>query len=84
MSSNLGSELANFQQFITDHLRADDTLTPEEALDLWRAQYPCPSEFTETVVALNEALAELKAGHAGTSFHEFEETFRKKHGLHPR
>ena len=83
MSIDPTAELAQFQQFIVDHLQKGDALSPEEALDLWRLRHPNPDEFADSVLALREALADLDSGERGVPLEEFDREFRRRHGLPP-
>ncbi len=40
MSVDRAAELARFQQFIADGLGKGESISPEEALDLWRVKNP--------------------------------------------
>jgi hypothetical protein len=80
MSIDPNRELARFQQFIAAHLNQGEALSPEEALDLWRAENPLSNELDSTVQALREALDEMDSVE-GTALDEFDRAFRKRHGL---
>ena len=77
MSIDPGAELARFQQFIADHLRKGEGISPEEALDLWRAENPQAEEFDDAVKSLRAALAEMDAGDAGMALDDFDRAFRR-------
>jgi hypothetical protein len=81
MTIDPANELARFQQFIVDHLQKGEPLSPEEALDLWRLRNPNPNEFTASVEAVREALADMDAGDIGVPIQEFDREFRRRHGL---
>jgi hypothetical protein len=82
MSTNSHGELANFHQFIGQHLvGAEAQLSPEEALDLWRTENPPAQEFAETTAALREALGDLAAGDTGVPLEEFDRQFRARRNL---
>jgi hypothetical protein len=81
MAIDPAAELARFQQFLAQHLQLGHALTPEEALDLWRLQNPCPDEFAKNVAGIREALADMDAGDHGVPFEEFDREFRRRHGL---
>ena len=81
MSVDRAAELARFQQFIVDRLGKGESLSPEEALDLWRIENPDPADLTSSVEALQEALAEMDGGDTGMPLAEFDRTFRVRHGL---
>jgi hypothetical protein len=79
MNSNDSSELASFHEFVVEHLVKGKTqLSPEEALDLWRAGQPAPDEFSDAVAALGEAFADMDAGDTGQPIEEFMREFRKR------
>lgn len=77
MATHDAAELARFQQFIARHLERGDTFSPEEALDLWRAENPHPNDVADTV----EALSEMEAGDVGVPLAEFDRAFRRRHDL---
>ena len=81
MSVDPTAELAQFQQFIVDHLQKGDTLSQEEALDLWRLRHPNPDDLADSVLALREALADLDSPDRGVPLEEFDREFRRRHGL---
>ena len=81
MSSDPMTELARFQQFISSHLEKGDGLSPEEALDLWRAENPGADDVADTVHALQEALADMDAGDTGIPLDDFDRAFGNRHGL---
>ena len=83
MSIDPTAELAQFQQFIVDHLQKGDTLSPEEALDLWRLRHPNADDFADSVLALREALVDLDSGERGVPLEEFDREFRRRHDLPP-
>jgi hypothetical protein len=79
------SDLADFHSFLGDMLKCRDrALSPEEVLQLWRAEHPVTKDFEETVEALREALDDLEAGEVGRPFAEFDAEFRAEHNLPPR
>jgi len=82
MSVNVDPELARFNRFVSEKIGAGSgDLSPEEALDLWRAENPAAEDRDETVRALREALEELHAGDAGVSLDDFDREFRERNGL---
>jgi hypothetical protein len=80
-STAMSLELAQFQQFIANQVATGSTISPEEALDLWRQENPLQSTFEEDVLALRAALADLDAGERGIPLAEFEKEFRRRYGL---
>jgi ubiquinone biosynthesis protein UbiJ len=82
MSTDLRLELQEFQEFLSAKLTAgDQIISPEEALDQWRAIHPNEEAFAEDVAAVREALDDLAAGDEGVSPNEFDRQFRQRHGL---
>lgn len=81
MATQGNSELALFHQFVGQVLSSTPDMTPEEAMDLWRASHPHDDDFEDTVLALKEALAELEAGEKGVPAEEFLREFRARRGI---
>jgi hypothetical protein len=81
MAIDPATELAQFKQFIVDHLQKGDILSPEEALDLWRLTHPISDDLADSVSALREALADLDSGERGVPLDEFDREFRRRHNL---
>jgi hypothetical protein len=83
--SNESADLTGFHQYIGEQLRQGKPgLSPEEALDMWRAEHPLPEDFEENVAALREALEDMDAGDVGIPAEQFFREFREAHGLPPR
>lgn len=82
MSIDVNSELADFHRFVGERLRDGGTkLSPEEALDLWRAANPEPNDYADSVAALREAVSDMQAGDTDISFEEFEQEFLRRRKL---
>jgi hypothetical protein len=82
MSSDLGFELHKFHQFLAEKLAAGEAeMSPEEALDQWRAAHPDSEEFAADLAAVREALDDMAHGDEGTPLAEFDRGFRQRHGL---
>lgn len=81
MAIDPNQELARFHDFLGDCLSQGDALTPEDALALWRIENPAFWEIEETVLAVQESLADMEAGDTGMPLDEFVEQFRQRHGL---
>jgi hypothetical protein len=84
MSVQPSTELADFQQFVGEHVQRGLALSPEEVLDLWRAMHPTPAALDEDVEAVREALAELDAGEPGMTIEEFAAEFKRRYGISER
>jgi hypothetical protein len=56
-------------------------VSPEEALDEYRALHPTPEELAESVAAIKKALGDMAAGDTGISLEEFDRQFRDKHKI---
>lgn len=81
MSIDPNAELVRFGQFIAAHVARGQTLSPEEALDLWRLENPNDQGFEDSAQAITQALADMDAGDEGVSIEEFDRAFRQRHGL---
>ena len=82
MSASVENELANFHHFVAERLeRGERELSPEQALDLWRAEHPDRDKFDDTVEALREAIADMEAGDTGIPLDKFDREFRTRHNI---
>lgn len=79
MATDPHSELAQFQQFVGQHVQSGTQLSPEEVLDLWRLEHP--QSLDDDAIAIRQALADFEAGELGTPLGEFEREFRRRHNL---
>lgn len=81
MSSNLSSEVAEFQQFISAQIKSGEPpASPEECLSRYRALYPSEDELSESARAIETAL-EQKANGEGKSLDQFDADFRKRNKI---
>lgn len=76
--STKASDLNEFHRFVGEQLDQGSELTPEDCLDLWRANHPSPEELKESVAAVKRALAQVDRGE-GITLAEFDRRFRAKH-----
>lgn len=84
MQKTQAADLASFHRFISIRLEiGGPVLTPEEALDLWRAENPSRVEFDETTAALQEAIREMESGDAGLPLAAFDREFRSRRAICP-
>lgn len=82
MSSGVESELVSFHRFVAEQLQqGQGDVSPEEALDLWRTRHPSPDVADDAVLAVQEALDDMREGDQGVSLDEFDHGFRVRHGL---
>jgi hypothetical protein len=51
-------------------------LSPEECLELWRAQNPSEDQFEAEAQAIREAIDDMRAGDVGQPLREFLMEFR--------
>jgi hypothetical protein len=79
MATDPHSELAQFQQFVGQHVQNGTPLSPEEVLDLWRIEHP--QSLDDDAIAIRQALADFDAGEMGVPLDEFEREFRRRHNL---
>jgi hypothetical protein len=84
MSAHFDNELAQFNEFVSQRLISGPAISPEEALDLWRAHHPISEELAESVQAVKEALADMEAGDRGMPFDEFIAELRERRNLRAR
>ena len=81
MSSNLNSEIAEFQQFISAQIQSGEPpASPEECLSRYRALHPTDDELSESVEAIETALRQ-KANGEGKSLDQFDTDFRKRNQI---
>lgn len=81
MAIDPNRELARFHDFLGGCLPQGDALTPEDALAIWRTENPAFWQVEETVLAVQESLADMEAGDTGMLLDKFVEQFRQRHGL---
>ena len=73
------NDLRDFHRFLGDQLAHGGTeTTPEECLDLWRAEHPRNDELAADVQAVREALADREAGDSGQPIEEFLAEYRAR------
>jgi hypothetical protein len=73
------NELQAFHRFLGDQLaNGGSALTPEECLDLWRAEHPRDDELEADIQAVQEALRDMEAGDSGQPIEEFLTEFRAR------
>jgi hypothetical protein len=76
------NELESFHRFLGDQLaHHDSTLTPEECLELWRAQNPSAEGFETEAQAIQEAIDDMKAGDPGQPLQPFLTEFRARKSI---
>ena len=84
MATDSSNELSAFVEFLTDQLDAGRTeLSPEEALDDWRAAHPAEEDLAESAAAIQHALDDMDAGDTGIPLEEFDRQLRERHNLPP-
>lgn len=57
------------------------TLSIDDLYELWRVENPLPEELTESVTAVNAALADMEAGDSGIPVDEHLARMRAKYQL---
>ena len=76
------TDLVQFRDFLNSQLaQAHATLSPEEALDLWRLEHPHPDELSASVADLKVSLAEIDSGEALHDARNISAEIRRKLGL---
>lgn len=79
MSTEIFGELESFRRFLEEQIESGNAnLSPEESLQLWRAQR---RERDGSVSAVKEALAEMEAGVAGKPLQQFTNEFRLRNKI---
>lgn len=81
MATDNSGELSAFHQFVGAQLETGTGLSPEEALDQWRAANPSDEDLEEIEAMVQEALDDIAAGDKGMPFEEFDREFRRRNGL---
>jgi hypothetical protein len=75
-------ELGQFREFIAERCaKGEAAISPEEALDEWRASNPTAEELAESTTAVRKALADMEAGDAGQLLEVALAEIRDRHGL---
>ena len=84
MATGTQDELSSFHDFLSRKLTGGaGRLSPEEALDLWRAEHPAADDYPHDVAALKEALADMEVGDHGLPLDQFDRKFRQRHSIPP-
>ncbi len=84
MATGTQDELSSFHDFLSQRLTSGAAqLSPEEVLDLWRAEHPAADDYSNHVAALKEALADMEAGDHGLPLEQFDRKFRQRHSIPP-
>lgn len=75
-------ELDEFRRFAAEQIdSSSEELSLEDLVDRWRMLSPSPGELTESVRAVQEAVADMEGGETGRPFGDFAEEFRGRHNL---
>jgi hypothetical protein len=76
------SELEAFHRFLGDQItNGGSALSPQECLDLWRAQHPLAEQLTDSVHAVKEALEDMESGDQGQPLRDFLSELRAQKNL---
>ena len=82
MDTETQTQLEAFHRFVDEQLQnGGKNLSPEECLELWRAQHPAPEALKESLRAVQQSLADTEAGDKGRPLDEVVDEVRRKHGL---
>jgi hypothetical protein len=82
MAAESTHDLEAFHHFLGEQLtNGGSSLTPEECLELWRAQHPTSEQLRANVQAVQEALADMEAGDVGQPLAQFLAEFRQRNNL---
>lgn len=79
--SSIVSDLEQFHRFIGERLASGkDRLTPEECLEVWRADHPSPDELVDSIAAVEVGLEQARRGE-GIPLDDFVRHFRVEKGI---
>ena len=63
MQPAIQTDLRQFREFLSQQLDGEPVdLTPEEALDQWRASHPLPGELEASAAEIQQTLDEMQHG----------------------
>jgi hypothetical protein len=80
--TNHVNDLIAFRDFIDQKLaKGGNALTPAQCLDLWEIENVSDEERAATIVALREAIDDMRAGDSGMPADEFLAGLRRKYNL---
>ena len=66
MTAAVANELERFHLFVEAKLGSSSAdLSPEDVLSEWRTTHPLSDDLSESVVAVKQALADMRAGDRG-------------------
>ena len=81
MASEIQDDLQAFHRFVGEQLaNGGASFSPEECLELWRAEHPTPADLADSVASVQRALEEADRGE-GIPLEDFDREFRRKHDI---
>jgi hypothetical protein len=82
MKSQSLDDLREFYEFVGEKLHNGGAgLSPEEAVNQWRALHPSSEELSQSVAAVRQALADLAGGDQGRPVDEVLTELRRRYQL---
>lgn len=78
--SSESTDLQQFHAFVARQIASGVRLTPEDCIDLWRANHPLPADLVDSLAAIEEGLAQSQRGE-GIPLEEFVRQFREEKGI---
>jgi len=84
MATERINDVRAFRSFLDEKLSSGEaSLTLDEALGLWEYENASDEEREETRAAISQGLADVESGRV-EPVEEFDQRFRRTHGLSPR
>jgi hypothetical protein len=82
LKQQLADELASFRDFVAEKAKAGESaISPEEALDEWRAMNPDAEDLEQSAAIVRQALEDMRNGDHGRDADEVLDELRKRYNL---
>jgi len=83
MATDNSGELSAFHKFVGSQLESGSNLSPQEAVDQWRAMHPSEDEMDDIEALVQEAIDDIATGDKGIPFDEVLAEIETRFGLKP-
>jgi len=83
MSIDSSSDYSAFVQFAAAQLQAGTEITPEQAVEQWRAMHPSDDEMSDIEALVQEAIDDVAAGDKGIPFDDVLKEIEMRYGMKP-
>jgi hypothetical protein len=83
MATDNTGDFSGFVKFASAQLQAGTELTPEAAVEQWRAMHPSDVEAEDIEAMVQEAIDDIAAGGHCISSEEFESELEREFGFKP-